>query len=87
MIRRMEESLIKNDEIPTGYFGIPWDRVGFCFKKEMLEDLDTHEFEGHSFCVPREYDHILRSYYGDYMVPPPEKDRINPHKLECYIDE
>ncbi len=33
------------------------------------------EFEGQMFCVPDQYDSLLRALYGDYMQIPPEEDR------------
>ncbi|MGN0172733.1 MAG: phosphorylcholine transferase LicD [Acutalibacteraceae bacterium] len=34
-------------------------------------------FEDTTICVPREYDKIMRQYYGDYMQLPPEEKRKN----------
>ena len=41
------------------------------------------EFEGHQFPAPSNYDECLTSFYGDYMTPPPEKDRI-PHAFRAW---
>lgn len=43
---------------------------------EDIEDFSLAEFEGHSFYIPNGYDRILRNIYGDYMVLPPENQRI-----------
>jgi len=39
-----------------------------------FEDLIEHEFEGHMFFIPRNYDEFLRKRYGDYMQLPPESN-------------
>lgn len=39
-------------------------------------DTAYAEFEGHTFRVPKGYDHYLRISYGDYMQLPPEEKRI-----------
>jgi lipopolysaccharide cholinephosphotransferase len=41
-----------------------------------FEDLIEHEFEGHMFSIPRNYDSFLRKRYGNYMQIPPEADEI-----------
>ena len=41
-------------------------------------------FEDYKFRVPAAYDKILRHTYGDYMTPPPEKDRVGHHYYKAY---
>ena len=45
-------------------------------------------FEGIPMPVPEDYHTILTELYGDYMQPPPVKDRILRHIVEidfgCY---
>lgn len=50
----------------------------WAFKKEWFLDLAEYEFEGVKVYGTRDYDAILKYTYGDYMTPPPEKDRL-PH--------
>ena len=45
-------------------------------KKEWFSHTTNLEFENKKYCVPKEYDKVLRAIYGDYMVPPDEKDRV-----------
>lgn len=42
------------------------------------------EFRGKMFLAPENYDIILTEMYGDYMTPPPEKDRYN-HNMHVYF--
>lgn len=41
------------------------------------------EFRGRMFYAPANYDSMLTEMYGDYMTPPPEKDRYN-HNMHVY---
>ena len=36
---------------------------------------EKHLFEGRLFSIPKGYDSVLRTQYGDYMTPPPEDQR------------
>ena len=41
-------------------------------------------FENNSYTTFSNYDKILRDYYGDYMMLPPENERILAHSLSAY---
>ena len=46
---------------------------------QLNEDFETvilMPFENKLFYVMNGYDRVLRNVYGDYMVPPPEDQRI-----------
>ena len=53
-------------------------------KAEFFREIKRMKFEGRDFNVPVGYDGILSRTYGDYMTPPPEKDRISHHDYEVY---
>ena len=44
-------------------------------------------FEGELFPAPKEYDKILRFFYGDYMALPPEEKRHLEHGFTAYALE
>lgn len=50
--------------------------------RAMLEKLTEHTFEGRLFYVPEDYDGYLRGCYGDYMVLPPEDQRVGIHGVQ-----
>lgn len=56
------------------------------YKKNTFHDRKWFEecimvpFEGERFPVIKEYDQYLSSSYGDYMTPPPERERGNMHQ-------
>lgn len=58
------------------------------FEKDFFEEAWTETirwpFETIEVNVPKDYDLILRQYFGDYMQLPPEQDRIN-HNMEAYL--
>ena len=41
-------------------------------------------FEGEEYSAPEDYDLLLKSEYGDYMVLPPEDKRVSHHRYEVY---
>lgn len=45
------------------------------FPREICKDLIDIEFEGYEFPVPRNYDKVLSTLYGDYMQFPPLEER------------
>ena len=54
------------------------------FPVEYFTDLTTASFEGSTFNIPRHYDEMLRSIYGDdYMQLPPEEKRVT-HALSAW---
>ena len=55
----------------------------YSYKKSLMNPI-TCDFEGHSLYIPECYDDILTKTYGDYMTPPPEKERDSTH-LDTYI--
>ncbi len=69
-------------------------RIGnFTSREEIFSDeriFDSFvdvEFEGNMFKAPIGYDEWLRDFYGDYMVLPPEKERISMHNYKAYIED
>ena len=46
----------------------------------LTSDFDRYEliqFEDHHFYIVSEYDHVLRTVFGDYMQLPPKEERIS----------
>jgi len=53
--------------------------------KEYFRDKVLVQFEGNSYYAPIGYDKYLRSIYGDYMVLPPEEERMPHHVFKAYL--
>ena len=49
--------------------------------REWFGDGEELEFEGLAVRCPKEWDAYLTHVYGDYMTPPPEKERRSHHEL------
>ena len=50
------------------------------FSKAVLLD-----FEGHKMCAPVKFEEFLTTAFGpDYMVPPPEDQRVSPHTMRIF---
>ena len=47
--------------------------------KNYNYDGDYVEFEGKMFPTVGDTDSYLKKLYGDYMTPPPEKEKISHH--------
>ena len=50
--------------------------------RSIVFDTCPYDFEGEQFDGPRDYDICLTRWYGDYMTPPPEDQRI-PHYVDA----
>jgi lipopolysaccharide cholinephosphotransferase len=48
----------------------------------IIFDTRLYDFEGEQFDGPRDYDLCLTRWYGDYMTPPPEDQRM-PHYVDA----
>lgn len=66
----------------TGFDGMQEVMPLKCFQDQI--DM---EFEGRMFKVPKEYDLMLTTYFGDYMQLPPEEERGSNHTNRCYWKE
>ena len=54
------------------------------FPIESTNEYIDIDFEKHKFKCFKDYDTILTCSYGDYMTPPPEKDRVPCHHFNAY---
>ena len=54
---------------------VEWDYT----KRRVFDDVIDMEFEGRQFMMPKEWDLMLTDYFGDYMTPPPEDERVGHH--------
>ena len=54
------------------------------FAKEVFEDLIEIPFEHLMLSAPKQYDTILKQYYGDYMTLPPKEKQFYSHEFEAY---
>lgn len=76
-----QEKSISNKKL----YGLP------CKEKRMEYDdvmpLKKYKFEGYEFWGPNNYDNILKSFYGDYLTLPPEKDRTTHYSYVKFLDK
>lgn len=50
--------------------------------KQWVSEYTFLEFEGLKLMAFKEYDKILKHYFGDYMKLPPENERVNKHTVD-----
>jgi len=60
------------------------EALAYGFSKDSLTNYIYSDFENLKFRIPQNYDEILKCFYGDYMTPPPEKDRVDNHHLKVF---
>ena len=54
------------------------------YKKEWIDELIEHKFEERMLMIPKHYDSLLSTIYGDYMTMPPVERRKPHHFYEAY---
>jgi len=54
------------------------------FRSTIMESYIRVPFEGHYFNSIAQYDDVLKKMYGDYMILPPEEDRVAHHNFKAY---
>ena len=80
-----EKSLSKYDKIPTPSLLLVEGEQGYAkkriFDRKMFDETISMPFEGFLFPVPKDYDTVLSTMYGDYMVLPPIEERCQHHGI------
>ncbi len=51
------------------------------FEKKHIVNLTQTKFESLSVMVPSAFDFLLRKFYGNYKLIPPDKEKISRHKI------
>lgn len=54
------------------------------FDREMFNETIDIDFEHLKLPAPKEFETILKQYYGDYMTLPPEEKRVYSHEFHAY---
>lgn len=75
-------SKCKNDKIAQLVWGF-FEHVEI--NKDEFDDLITVSFESIQANAFKNFDYLLRGWYGDYMELPPVEKRINKHDFKAYI--
>lgn len=57
------------------------------FRKSDFQDIMTVAFEDTELYVVKNYDSLLKAFYGDYMQLPPENERVGHHFYKIYRKE
>lgn len=61
-----------------------WDVERTSFERKYTDELIKLPFGDREYYCPSGYDAILTKQFGDYMTPPPEKERETP-KIKAYM--
>lgn len=79
VLSKMETIARQYNSIQTEYVicstVVSYDYSKFVYNRKDIEECVKTEFYGHSVCIPRHYDAILKVTYGDYMMLPPKEQR------------
>ena len=83
LVKAMNDSFIAMNGKVTNHVGLAWWKKAWL--AEDYQETSEVDFEGHRFLAPKNPDRVLTTHFGDYMMLPPEDQRILKHQLECYI--
>lgn len=85
-VKRLYQIIEKHDYDSFPYLAcLEWDNTtGSVTAKADIENPVPIYFNGQYFSAPRNYEIYLKQNYGDYMTPPPEKDRVYHHLYKAY---
>lgn len=83
------DKLVRRDK-PTRYWAIA-SGIHSYWKETFTEDVylpnSSGTFEGREITLPGKIETILKSFYGDYMTPPPENKRAKHFFMELETSE
>lgn len=82
--KHMEALSIKYKNSNNVFVGCAIESRDYAYPKDYFEEFIDLEFEGCKFKSIKKYDEVLKILYGDYMMLPPEEDRIPKHHLVAY---
>lgn len=85
-IKKIESIIAQHDYEKYSYLAcIEWDNTtcSVTAKKDIENPVEV-EFNGEKFKAAANIDFYLKYAYGDYMTPPPEKDRVYHHLYNAY---
>lgn len=69
----------------VGITVIVWNRHFEQSSAESFAERMRFKFEDGEFWGPKGYDEYLTKTYGDYMTPPPDKNRVSHHSFDAYL--
>lgn len=55
------------------------------YESKWFDYADNSSFEGRQYMIPREYDAVLKTEFGDYMKLPPAEKRITHHSNDAWL--
>ena len=79
IIRHLLFKPISESDVCDYYWGFPIRKARFA--SELFSEVIYVDFEDGKFPVPKAYDKILSTVYGDYMTPPPPEKRNGGHDV------
>ena len=82
-----EKKIIKNaifkEQNPMLYINaVGWG--DYMYSASWVDEQIDWIFEGKKYRIPKQYDSVLRSMYGDYMQFPPEAERVTHHHFVAF---
>ncbi|MGN1373572.1 MAG: phosphorylcholine transferase LicD [Candidatus Coproplasma sp.] len=85
--KKMVENSKKYKDSQTKRIGNFTSITKICCSKELFSEFIPVEFEGKLYNAPIGYDLWLKTFYGDYMVLPPEEKRKPHHCFKAFMLE
>lgn len=86
--RQLEKNSMKYSYEDSKYVDCTvWYTIPYHHEREWFNDPISCEFEGSMFPIPKNYDDLLKDWYGDYMKLPPEEEQIGHHYYKAYLKD
>ncbi|OPA71625.1 hypothetical protein BB381_03800 [Campylobacter pinnipediorum subsp. caledonicus] len=85
LAQQMLYTSMQFNKINTEFIGVYSSGLKEIYRKSDFNEYILADFENSKFFIVKNYDSVLRVYYGDYMQLPKDEDRITKHNNRYFL--